>query len=216
MWRKLLYLFQVNLIRPKRYRNLLKVIYKNKCKRIMEIGTWNGVHAYQMINIAKIFHSNKDIYYYGFDLFEDFTNKDMEKEFSKKPPSINIVKKRLERTGVNIKLFKGYTQQTLPQFINDFKKKIKLDFIFIDGGHSIETIRSDWNYVKNLMNPKTIVIFDDYYKNEEDFIINKYGCNFVINSLDPSIYKIEILKPEDRFKKEWGTLNVNMVKVTLL
>jgi len=148
----------------------------------MEIGTWNGVHAYQMINIAKIFHSNNDIYYYGFDLFED----------------------------------KGYTQQTLPKFINDYKDKINLDIIFIDGGHSIETIRSDWNCVKNLMNSKTIVIFDDYYRNKEDFIINKLGCNHIINSLDPSIYKIEFLKPEDQFKQDWGTLNINMVKVSLL
>ncbi|MHA1250815.1 MAG: class I SAM-dependent methyltransferase, partial [Candidatus Helarchaeota archaeon] len=178
--------------------------------------TWNGVHAYQMINIAKIFHSNNDIYYYGFDLFEDFTNEDMEKEFSKRPPSLEIVKRRLEKTGVNIKLFKGYTQQTLPKFIKNYKNKINLDIIFIDGGHSIETIRSDWNYVKNLMNPKTIVIFDDYYRNKEDFIINKLGCNQIINSLDPSIYKIEFLKPEDQFKKEWGTLNINMVKISLL
>ena len=47
------------------------------------------------------------------------------------------------------------------------------------------------------MNPKTIVIFDDYYRNKEDFIINKLGCNQIINSLDPSIYKIEFLKPEE-------------------
>ena len=40
------------------------------------------------------------------------------------------------------------------------------DFIYIDGGHSLETIRNDWTYSEKLMAPDGTVVFDDYYPNE--------------------------------------------------
>ena len=54
----------------KRYAFLLNSIYKNKPKTILEVGVYNGNRAVEMIETAKIF--NKDIMYYGFDLFEEF------------------------------------------------------------------------------------------------------------------------------------------------
>jgi hypothetical protein len=38
----------------------------------------------------------------------------------------------------------------------------KMDLVFIDGGHSTETVATDWENVKDLLHEKSIVFFDDY------------------------------------------------------
>ena len=119
---------------PKRYRYLFQCIKDSKCRKIMEIGTWDGLHALQMIREAKKIHKDK-VEYYGFDLFEDFDNKlHGEKLGTKKAPSLSTVKDKLLRTRCVIKLFKGDSTQILPQVINQLPK---MDLIFIDGGHNI-------------------------------------------------------------------------------
>lgn len=210
----LLYKKRILTIKPKRYRNLLKIIYGQRCKRIMEIGTCNGIHARQMIETASIFYPINKIEYHGFDLFEDDTKENLKKEFveTHKPPSHEEVKQRLQATGTIIHLYKGYTNNTLSEFLDKFDYNKQIDFIFIDGGHSIKTITSDWNYVKKIMSDKTTVIFDDYYSNEESEV-RGMGCQLLIDKLDRNIYDVEILEPEDNFKKKWGVLRINMVKV---
>ena len=73
----------------------------------------------------------------------------------------------------------------MPKFI---RQKKKVDFIFIDGGHSVGTIKSDWNAIKKIISKKSLVIFDDYYEIKKN-ILNKYGCNNVITSLSAKAYK---------------------------
>ena len=68
----------------------------------------------------------------------------------------------LKNENIYIKLIKGDTKQSLKQF-----KIKKIDFVFIDGGHSIETIKNDWLNIQKLINKKSVVIFDDYYENKE-------------------------------------------------
>jgi len=57
---------------PLKYKYLFEIIRNNKCRRIMEIGTWNGEHALQMIEEAKKNFAPNEVEYYGFDLFELF------------------------------------------------------------------------------------------------------------------------------------------------
>jgi len=90
----------------KRYKYLYYIIKKYKCRRIMEIGVWNGNHAIKMIEKAKKYWEAKDIEYYGFDLFEDLSEKMLKEEISKQPPFMNEVKKKLEKTGARIQLYK--------------------------------------------------------------------------------------------------------------
>ncbi|MHA1756048.1 MAG: hypothetical protein ACTSVV_04705 [Promethearchaeota archaeon] len=103
-------------LRASRYYNLIKVIYKTKAKNIIEIGTFDGRHAFHMIKVAMLFHKFCEINYYGFDLFEDLTDKDLKNEFSKKPPKMNQVRKYLEKTNANIHLFKGDTKKNITDF----------------------------------------------------------------------------------------------------
>jgi len=84
-----------------------------------------------------------------------------------------------------------------------------MDFIFIDGGHSIETIQNNWKYSKQLIHDYTVVVFDDFYRDIENL-----GCKKILDSIDRNEFLVEILQPTDKFKKNQGVLCVNFVKVT--
>lgn len=194
--------------RPKRYRYLFRAIRKIKPRNIMEIGTWNGNRAIRMIETAKKFYRPEQINYYGFDLFEEMTKDRFEEELSKFPPAQDEVLHKLKQTGVNIRLYKGDTLVTLPRAVDSLPK---MDFIFIDGGHSVETIANDWNYAEQLMHKNSVVIFDDYYFDKDDV-----GAKAVVEKIDRSKFDVKILPIRDRFKKKWGVLSINFVRVNLL
>ena len=198
----------------KRYSALLDIVYKYRVKTIMEIGVYTGRRAIEMITAASVRYSPKDITYIGFDLFEQMNSDTHEKELSKMPDTMNDINSKIEVTGVNIYLFKGYSEETLPKMIAQKGDFPPIDFIFIDGGHSIETISSDWENARKLMSKHTIVVFDDYYIDCPD-LIGKFGCNKIIDSLDKSFYDVELLEAIDSFDQDRGKLNVQMVRVTL-
>jgi len=58
-----------------------------------------------------------------------------------------------------------------------------------------------------LMHDKTVLIFDDYYNREDT------GCKKIIESINKKEFSVEILQPTDEFKKEWGVLKINFIKV---
>jgi hypothetical protein len=189
----------------KRYDRLFEIIDRYKCHRIMEIGTYDGEHAKQMIETAKKHFPANEVEYYGFDLFELLDEHKLKEELSKKPPPYHIVKRKLEETGAKIFLFKGDTREVLPRVVNTLPT---MDFIFIDGGHSLKTIESDWRYAQAVMGPNTIVVFDDYWNRFDA------GCKALIDALDRANFDVEILPPKDRFLKEDGFLEINLAKVT--
>ena len=179
--------------RPKRYWQIFWTITRIKPLRIMEIGTWTGDRALTMIRLAKRYHSAKEISYYGFDLFGPMTPERFADEKSKWPPTQQEAFNKLLTTGVHIHLFQGDTAQTLPGVLG---KLPKMDLIFIDGGHSLETIASDWRWASELMYAKTVVIFDDYWPDRTDA-----GCKVTIDGIDRKQYLVSILPWVDKFKK---------------
>ena len=130
----------------KRYSNILFLVLINRPITILEIGVYTGKRATEMIEAAKVF--NNKIEYYGFDLFEMMNDKILKKEFSKIPLSKKKIQQKLSKIA-DVKLFKGYTNKTLPKLKNK-----KIDFIFIDGGHAVNTIYSDWKNCKNVIKKK--------------------------------------------------------------
>jgi predicted O-methyltransferase YrrM len=158
-----------------------------------------------MIEAALIF--NNSIKYYGFDLFNDFQEDLLSKEFSKQPQNIQLIKEKLNKYKKVI-LYKGYTNKTLPIFL---KKKKKIDFAFIDGGHSIETIKNDWKYTSQLIHKKSIVVFDDFYETDK---MNNFGCNQVIKNLNKK-YTSSLLPFTDLINFNKKKIGVKMVLVKL-
>jgi len=213
VFRRLMYLARLLTLRPRRYRHLLKSVHRSRARTIMEIGVFDGKHSKQMIETAAISWPRDEIEYWGFDLFELLSDSELDKEFSKRPPPRDVVERDLQSSGARITLLMGYTRDTLPRFVDEAGGSGSFDFVFIDGGHAVETIKFDWDCVRQLMGDDTVVIFDDYYGNTGPEVAG-VGCRSIIENLDRSEFDVEVLSPEDRFSKEWGTLRVSMARVT--
>lgn len=194
---------------PKRYANLFRTIYRERPLKIVEIGTWNGQHAREMIQVAALHNPVSRIEYHGFDLFEDLTDEEYQREFSKRPPPMDQVRALLEETGARVRLHQGDTTVSLPSVLDEVKGA---DFIFIDGGHSPETVRSDWQNIEQILSDTAVVIFDDYYHNEEE-TVRELGCRSLTESLDRAEFEVDVLDPSDHFMKDWGVLEISMVRV---
>jgi len=170
----------------------------------MEIGVWRGVRAKQMIEVAARFHPVSEIRYFGFDLFEDMQEGQVRREFAKIPLAEKYVRGVLEKTGADISLFRGDTSITLPQAMAHLPG---MDFIFIDGGHSIASIENDWKYAQKIMGEKSVVIFDDYWNRDDS------GCKKVVDSISREDFDVQVLPLQDRVRKGDHILTINFVCV---
>ena len=188
-------IFKYLLSNTKRYSNILFFILLYRPKTILEIGVYTGRRAEEMIDAARVF--NRPITYYGFDLFEMMNEKILKKEMSKIPSSKKKVFQKLSRKAIT-KLYKGYTNRTLTKLKNK-----KIDFIFIDGGHAVNTIHSDWKNCKNFIKKNTTIVFDDYYVNNNK-IIEKYGCNKIIDTISEKNYIKKLCWFTDSFKNNYN------------
>ena len=107
-----------------RYNQLYKVIKFNKPETIVEVGTYDGERALQLIQWALKYKPY--VKYYGFDLFEDATTENDEKEFNGKRshPNGEEVAAKLQAakdTGLNFdfELRKGNTNETCKVIVFD-------------------------------------------------------------------------------------------------
>jgi hypothetical protein len=183
---------------------------KHKPLRILEIGVFDAAHGRQMIERAarngRIF-----VEYYGFDMFEQMTPEVNEAEVGKKTlaKSYDEVMKYLRtRTKARIiKLFKGDTKKTLPAAVPTLPK---MDIIFVDGGHSLATVQSDFEHALKLAHEKTIILLDDYYPGD----LTK-GCAFLVENELKSRrgLRVEVLEPVDDYPE--SGLSVQFVRVTM-
>jgi len=161
---------------------LFEAVEKLHPRRILDIGVCPGVITLGLIRFAQTFVTDPwQIGYYGFDLFMNL------------PPAYELDGTRgasketimsiLAPTRANITLIEGDTRRTLPQFIA--KKPVAMDLIQIDGGHSAETIRSDWESCRKLMHEKTVLIFDDYWDRTDG------GARSTVDAIDRNAYSVE-------------------------
>lgn len=189
-------------------------VAKHMPKSILEVGVYRGQRSEELIRLAFLFSKTK-IKYYGFDLFEDLSEDKLRQEYSK----ISFSKKHLENklnenVGFfsNINLIKGDTKKTL----QEFKFIEEIDFFFIDGGHSIDTINSDFEKIYSRSKVNSVIILDDYYIDSPELIKN-YGCNSIITKYPNQIF--EESNFTDKFKKnELHSLNksysIKMISTT--
>lgn len=158
---------------------LLSLIADKKPKHFLEIGVFCGVTSRNVCELLNTIH-NEDFSYTGFDLFGEKVDQELnevEPEYVKSQKfsnpfkhfyyniilkenlnSIESVKKFLNKFKNNINLVKGDTTKTLTQ--HDLSK---IDFAFIDGGHSYETTYSDLSILYSFMKNKgKTILCDDY------------------------------------------------------
>lgn len=163
-----------------RYSYLGQIIADVRPKRILEIGTWNGIQAMLMATAALKLQGQ--VHYIGVDLFDRASAETDTKELNVKAHfSLGHVRERLEEfkfahPGFTFELFRGDSREILPAL--DLSG---VDFAFVDGGHSFETIKSDLFFTKDI----PVVAADDFYAPDEGGNlpdIEKFGCNAVIKA----------------------------------
>jgi len=179
-----------------RYINVLNCIDELRPEVVMEIGVLRGDTAEVMIRRMAEFGGKR--VYVGFDLFEE----PPEYEGSKKGVrSARNVADRLDSISRNVEvmLIVGNTRHTLEQYTGP-----ECDFIFIDGGHSLETIDNDFYWADRHLHEDGVILLDDYYFDRDDI-----GCKTLVHSL-PDRWDWRILEPRDCFP---NGLSINMVEV---
>jgi predicted O-methyltransferase YrrM len=117
---------------------LNEYIIKYNCRKLMEVGVYNGDNAVNMIKAATNYFNPKEVEYVGFDFFSHY--------------SLRRVGLKLEETGCSYRLVEGDTMITLPKEVNTLPP---MDLIFLDGGKSFAEAVSDWRYSSQLMHGLT-------------------------------------------------------------
>tara|TARA_R100000306_G_scaffold62194_2_gene67535 strand:- start:18 stop:2228 length:2211 start_codon:yes stop_codon:yes gene_type:complete len=144
-----------------RYNQLIELVSFYKPKSLLETGTWNGKHSLDMCRAALLSHESP-VHYTGYDLFEDGSEELDKEELNSKSrvkmsdisPLFDTLADQFEGR-FTYRLVKGNTRKTL--------KYHKVDFAFIDGGHSIETTRNDYEHLEG----SKVIVFDDYFKKDK-------------------------------------------------
>ena len=169
------------------FAKLLDVIKVHKPQTYCEIGLHNGFTARQTCD--ELIKYNSKIYFEGYDAFETVDKKEANGKSQSSENHYKQAIKRLESVkrkspDFTYKIYKGYTTETL--------KPKKFDLVYIDGGHSYDTVLHDYNMVKD----SKIILFDDY---------NYFG---VANAVE-EIGKGELFfdQPQNKNKK-WIIFNI--------
>ena len=176
--------------------NFFKIFDLYLPQNICEIGTHNGSSAIQFIDY--LFPKVHRLHYTGYDLFDlADKNTDAQEHNGKGPGNFKLadraLSKRKEKYGkrFSYELIRGYTTDTLTM------PKV-YDFVYIDGGHSYETVMHDYSMVKD----STVIVFDDY---QIDGV--KIAVDEIRKNLEASYEVIEMTMPERPKRKQIALLN---------
>jgi predicted O-methyltransferase YrrM len=159
---------------PRRYQQLIDIVAERQPERIIEIGTWDGTRAVEMCQAAP------KAQYYGFDYFEqaspatDAQEKNVKEHFAQ-----GAVAARLRAEGIDAYLSVGDSKVTMKDYLAR-EGGASADLIYIDGGHSKETVESDYLNAMEAIKPGGMIVFDDYYTEMPDDELAQFGCQSVI------------------------------------
>jgi predicted O-methyltransferase YrrM len=167
-------------------------------QNICEIGTHNGQSAFQFVDY--LWPKVHRLHYTGYDLFEDADAELTKVEHNGKGPgSYQSAFRGLEKRKVkygkrfDFELIRGNTKQTLTE------PKV-FDFVYIDGGHSYDTVIHDYSMVKD----STVIVFDDYQIKEVSVAVEE-----IKNNLSSNCEIVELAIPERPKRKQIALLNWN-------
>lgn len=156
---------------------------------ICEIGTHKGGTAVQLI--SEYATKTEKLFYSGYDVFDHaIENKDFnaQERNGKGGSPYSLTKSRLTELqkfyNFDYELIKGFTNETLIT-------ERSFDLVYIDGGHSYETVKHDYSMTKS----SKLIIFDD---------LKIPGVRTFINELrSTGIYIEEVKTPS---KHIWGVI----------
>ena len=194
--------------------NFLSLVEEYKPKNVLEIGVFCGVTSRNICELLKT-NFGSDFRYYGLDLFgstktssvDEIEPKFLENQkFSNPLKTIyyNFIKKEnlnskisvqnfLKKFSKNIELIKGDTRLTLEKV-----PLSEIDFVFLDGGHSYDTVLSDLQKLYDNMKNNSKIVCDDFAGITKIESVEKALKDFANNNK---------IKLEEKFKR-FALLNV--------
>ena len=194
--------------------NFLSLVEEYKPKNVLEIGVFCGVTSRNICELLKT-NFGSDFRYYGLDLFgstktssvDEIEPKFLENQkFSNPLKTIyyNFVKKEnlnskisvenfLKKFSQNIELIEGDTRVTLEKV-----PLSEIDFVFLDGGHSYDTVLSDLQKLYDNMKNNSKIVCDDFAGITKIESVEKAIKDFANNNK---------IKLEEKFKR-FALLNV--------
>ena len=178
---------------------LLDQIYKNRPKNFLEVGVLQGVTARNVCEVLKEIYQN-EFKYIGIDLFSSSNLLFDKKEKTLKQQKISnpfknfyfnflrkenlnskkAVSKLLKKFNNNISLYEGYSDKILNSIDISY-----IDMVFLDGGHSYETVKKDLKILITKLKKNKIIICDDYD-------LKNYGIKRAVDEFRLE-YKIEMV-----------------------
>ena len=179
---------------------LLNQIELYKPKKFLEVGVFQGVTSRNICEKLNIIHGGH-FSFYGIDIFEDSSSSVDNKEMTVKHNKISNPFKHLL---FNIILKKDlFSIDSIYKFLNKFRDKVflykgfsntellkidlsSIDMIFLDGGHSYETVSNDLSIILKKIKKGKIIICDDY-----DQIT--YGVKKAVDELNGKVSEIKEL-----------------------
>lgn len=194
--------------------NFLSLVEEYKPKNVLEIGVFCGVTSRNICELLKT-NLGSDFRYYGLDLFgstktssvDEIEPKFLENQkFSNPLKTIyyNFIKKEnlnskasvqnfLKKFSQNIELIEGDTRVTLEKV-----PLSEIDFVFLDGGHSYDTVLSDLQKLYDNMKNNSRIVCDDFAGITKIESVEKAIKDFANNNK---------IKLEEKFKR-FALLNV--------
>ena len=179
---------------------LLRQIDLHKPKNFIEVGIFQGVTSKNVCE--KLYEINNDDFtFHGIDIFEDSNDKIDNEEMTTKHNKIsnpfkhlifNIIQKKnlfslesiysfLKKFEKNVRLYKGFSDTELLKI-----DMSNIDMVFLDGGHSYETVKSDISLILKGIKKGKIIICDDYDQ------VN-YGVKKAVDELKNQVSEIKEL-----------------------
>ena len=194
--------------------NFLSLVEEYKPKNVLEIGVFCGVTSRNICELLKT-NFGSDFRYYGLDLFgstkkssvDEIEPKFLENQkFSNPLKTIyyNFIKKEnlnskisvenfLKKFSQNIELIEGDTRVTLEKV-----PLSEIDFVFLDGGHSYDTVLNDLQKLYDSMKNNSKIVCDDFAGITKIESVEKAIKDFANNNK---------IKLEEKFKR-FALLNV--------
>ena len=170
------------------FEEVKKLIHKHQPKSFCEIGCHNGLTAKAVCREIATYYPR--LKYFGYDAFGQVDPI----EHNGKSQSSEVHRKHLESRlkGVKreFKFFSWEIQEGLT--INTLTTPLKFGLVYIDGGHSYETVMHDYNMTKE----SKIIIFDDYNLGGVRQAVDEIGKGYLLKEFDDWKKKVWVIVNE--------------------
>ena len=179
---------------------LLDQIELYKPKNFLEVGVFQGVTSRNVCEKLNLINDGK-FTFHGIDIFESTNSLIDKKELTSKHNKLsnpfknflfNIILKKnlyslesiyefLSKFRDNVHLYKGFSNSELPKI--DLST---IDMIFLDGGHSYETVSNDLFIILKGISKGKVIVCDDYDQ-------ESYGVKKAVDELKYQVSEIKEL-----------------------